>query len=117
MPRCGAGTLAIVLASLALQWPAFADTPHDGSTIEAAPPGAGFDYVIRVQNTYDYRYNPQVRADRLYLARQIVRPFCSRIKIVGEKKFETEIFGIKPGRPDYVVYVKCLSTPRALGER
>src|SRR3974377_572062 len=94
--------------ALALPGIASADTPHGGSTIQAASPGAGYDYVIHVQNTYDYKYNPEVRADRIHLARQIVHPFCSRNQIVGEDKVKTEIFGIKPGKPDYVVYVKCM---------
>jgi hypothetical protein len=100
----------LIAAAIALALPgaAFADTPHGGSTIEAAGAGAGYDYVIHVQNTYDYKYNPQVRADRILLAKQIVRPFCSRNQIVGEDKAKTEIFGIKPGKPDYIVYVKCM---------
>ena len=100
----------LIAAAIALALPgaAFADTPHGGSTIEAAGAGAGYDYVIHVQNTYDYKYNPEVRADRILLAKQIVRPFCSRNRIVGENKIETEIFAIKPGRPDYLVYVKCM---------
>ena len=99
-----------MVAAIALILPeiAAADTPHGGSTIEAASPGAGYDYVIHVQNTYEYKYNPEVRADRILLAKQIVRPFCSRNRIVGENKIETEIFAIKPGRPDYLVYVKCM---------
>lgn len=99
-----------IIATIALALPtiAAADTPHGGSTIEAASPGTGYDYVIHVQNTYDYKYNPEVRADRILLARQIVHPFCSRNRIVGEDKVKTEIFGIKPGKPDYVVYVKCM---------
>jgi hypothetical protein len=99
-----------MVAAIALVLPeiATADTPHGGSTIEAASPGAGYDYVIHVQNTYDYKYNPEVRADRILLAKQIVRPFCSRNRIVGEDKIETEIFAIKPGRPDYLVFVKCM---------
>jgi len=102
-------TLLIAAAvSLAVPSAAVADTPHGGSTIEAAGAGAAYDYVIHVQNTYDYKYNPQVRADRILLAKQIVRPFCSRNRIVGEDKVKTEIFGIKPGKPDYIVYVKCL---------
>jgi hypothetical protein len=105
----GKATLVIAAAiALALPRIAAADTPHGGSTIEAASPGAGYDYVIHVQNTYDYKYNPEVRADRILLARQIVHPFCSRNRIVGEDKIKTEIFGIKPGKPDYVVYVKCM---------
>ena len=99
-----------MVAAIALMLPeiAAADTPHGGLTIEAASPGAGYDYVIHVQNTYDYKYNPEVRADRILLAKQIVRPFCSRNRIVGEDKIETEIFAIKPGKPDYLVYVKCM---------
>ena len=99
-----------IVAAIALILPeiAAADTPHGGSTIEEASPGADYDYVIHVQNTYDYKYNPEVRADRILLAKQIVRPFCSRNRIVGENKIETEIFAIKPGRPDYLVYVKCM---------
>ncbi len=100
--------LIVVAIVVALPEIASADTPHGGSTIERAAGGAGYDYVIHVQNTYDYKYNPQVRADRILLAKQIVRPFCSRNRIVGEDKVKTEIFGIKPGKPDYVVYVKCL---------
>jgi len=103
-----AALLSAAAVAFALSPPAFADTPHGGSTIAAASPGAGYDYVIHVQNTYDYRYNPEVRADRILLAKQIVRPFCSHNQIVGEDKVKTEIFGIKPGKPDYVVYVKCL---------
>jgi hypothetical protein len=99
-----------MVAAIAVMLPELtaADTPHGGSTIEAASPGAGYDYVIHVQNTYDYKYNPEVRADRILLAKQIVRPFCSRNRIVGEDKIETEIFAIKPGKPDYLVYVKCM---------
>jgi hypothetical protein len=100
----------LIAAAIILTLPkiASADTPHGGSTIERAGAGAGYDYVIHVQNTYDYKYNPEVRADRILLAKQIVRPFCSRNHIVGEDKVKTEIFGIKPGKPDYVVYVKCM---------
>ena len=100
----------VIAAAIALALPriASADTPHGGSTIERAGAGAGYDYVIHVQNTYDYKYNPEVRADRILLAKQIVRPFCSRNQIVGEDKVKTEIFGIKPGKPDYIVYVKCM---------
>ncbi|MBV9532027.1 MAG: hypothetical protein JO283_13390 [Bradyrhizobium sp.] len=109
-----AGRLVVVgFVALLLPWPAVAEPPRGASTIQAARLGAGYDYVIHVQNTYDYRYNPEVRADRLLLARQIVKPFCPKNQIVGEDKFKTEIFGIKPGKPDYVVYVKCLSRPRA----
>ncbi len=100
--------LIAAAATVALPGAAVADTPHGGSTIERAGAGAGYDYVIHVQNSYDYKYNPQVRADRILLARQIVRPFCPRNQIVGEEKVKTEIFGIKPGKPDYIVYVKCM---------
>ena len=100
----------LMAAAIAIALPkiASADTPHGGSTIERAAADAGYDYVIHVENTYDYKYNPYVRADRILLAKQIVRPFCSRNQIVGEDKIKTEIFAIKPGKPDYVVYVKCM---------
>ena len=78
------------------------------SIIEAAPPGQLYDYVVHVQNTYDYRYNPEVRQDRILLARRAARPFCPKLQIVGESKFETEIFGLTTGKPDYAVYLKCL---------
>ena len=103
-----AALLITSAVALALPEIASADTPHGGSTIQAASPGAGYDYVIHVQNTYDYKYNPEVRADRILLAKQIVRPFCSHNQIVGEDKVNTEIFAIKPGKPDYIVYVKCM---------
>ena len=96
------------VAIVVLPWPAYAQ-PRGASTIEAAPPGQTYDYVVHVRNTYDYRYNPGVREDRILLARQIVKKFCSKSQIVGESKIETEIFGLITGRPDYRVYVKCLS--------
>jgi len=108
MPSRTASLLIAAAATLALPGAAFADTPHGGSTIAAAGAGAGYDYVIHVQNTYDYKYNPHVRADRILLAKQIVRPFCPRNQIVGEDKVKTEIFGIMTGKPDYIVYVKCM---------
>ena len=108
---------AIALAALMLPCPVLAYTPRGTAIIEAGPPGAGYDYIIRVQNTYDYKYNPVVREDRLAMARHIVEPFCSKIKIVGEGKYNTEIFGIWPGKPDYVVFATCLSKPRALPAR
>lgn len=98
----------LIIAIAGLPWSA-SGQPRGASTIEAAPPGQAYDYVIHLENTYDYRYNPQVRNDRILLAKQIVRPFCSKNRIVGEAKFNTEIFGLITGRPDYVVYVKCLS--------
>lgn len=99
--------LLLVTAIGALPWPACGQ-PRGASIIEAAPAGQPYDYVIHAENTYDYRYNPEVRDDRVALARQIVKPFCSKSRIVGEAKRDTEIFGLITGRPDYVVYVKCL---------
>lgn len=98
--------LVIALAALPC---AVSAQPRGGSTIEAAPAGQPYDYIIHVENTYDYRYNPQVRDDRILLAKQIVKPFCSRSRIVGEAQFNTEIFGLVTGRLEYVVYVRCLS--------
>ena len=48
--------------------------PRGASTIEAAGPGKAYDYIIHLQNTYDYRYNPGVRADRILLARHSYAP-------------------------------------------
>jgi hypothetical protein len=98
----------LFIAIAALPWSA-SGQPRGASTIEAAPPGQPYDYLIHVENTYDYRYNPHVRDDRILLAKQIVKPFCSRNRVVGEAKFNTEIFGLITGRLEYVVYVKCLS--------
>ena len=97
-----------VIAAVSLPWAA-SGQPHGASIIEAAPAGLSYDYVIHVLTTYDYRYNPEVRNDRILLAKQIVRPFCSKSRIVGEAKFDTEIFGLVTGKPDYVVYVRCVS--------
>jgi len=104
------------LAAAMLPFSALAQ-PRGASTIEAAGPGKAYDYIIHVQNTYDYRYNPGVRADRILLARQIVRPFCSRNQIVGEDEFNPEILGLITGRLEYVVYIRCLSPPKRLPPR
>jgi hypothetical protein len=100
-------SLAIVSVALLVSWPVSAQPPHGASLIEPARPGVGYDYAVHVKNSYDYKYNPQVREDRFLLARRAIRPFCKRTQIVGENEFKTEIFGIWPGKPDYVVYVKC----------
>jgi hypothetical protein len=97
----------MTVALVVLPWAACAQ-PRNASRIEAAPPGQAYDYVVHVQNTYDYRYNPEVREDRILSAKQSVRQFCSKNQIVGERKFETEIFGLTTSKPDYVVYVKCV---------
>jgi hypothetical protein len=83
--------------------------PRGASTIEAVPSSLGYDYVVHVRNTYDYKYNPQVRQDRIVLAKRIVRPFYARNQIVGEAVFDTEIFGLVTGGLNYVLYVKCLT--------
>ncbi len=98
----------LIITIVALPWSA-SGQPRGGSTIQAAPPGQPYDYVIHLENIYDYRYNPHLRDDRIHLTKQIVRPFCSKSRIVGEARFDTEIFGLVTGRPEYVVYVKCLS--------
>ncbi|MBV8891548.1 MAG: hypothetical protein JO266_06160 [Acidobacteria bacterium] len=95
----------LTVACVALPCSASAQ-PRNASTIEAAPPVQPYDYGV--QNTYDYRYNPEVRQDRILFARRATRQFCPKIQIVGESKFETEIFGLTTGKPDYAVYLKCL---------
>ena len=107
MPLPARTFLPIVSAALLSPWATLGQPPHGASVIEPASPGSGYDYVVHVKNTYDYKYNPEVREDRFLLARRAVRPFCKRSEIVGEDKFKTEIFGIWPGKPDYVVYVRC----------
>jgi hypothetical protein len=97
----------LIVAIAVLPWPAPAQ-PRGASAIEVAPPLQPYDYVVHVQNTYDYRYNPEVRDDRILLAKQILRPFCATNLVIGEAKFNTEIVGLVTGKPDYVVYVKCL---------
>ena len=104
-PRRARTLLGAALA--ALPWSACAQS-LGGSIIQAAPADQPYDYIVHVKNTYGYRYNPEVRDDRISLATQIVGQFCSKMQIVGEAKFKTEIFGLVTGKPDYVVYVKCL---------
>ena len=79
----------------------------DRSYVEAAPPGRPYAYVVHVPNSYDYRYNPTVRLDRVRSARQAVKSFCRRSQIVGDDKVITEIWGLTSSPPDYVVYVMC----------
>jgi len=99
-------TRGLIVAIAVLPWSALGQSPGV-STIEAAPPGQPYDYLVHVPNTYDYRYNPQVREDRIVQAKKIVKRVCSRSRIVGEASFDTGIFGLTTARPDYVVYVKC----------
>ena len=72
MPSIKTSLLIAAAAALTLPGAAFADTPHGGSTIERAAAGAGYDYVIHVENTYDYKYNPHVRADRILDRKSVV---------------------------------------------
>jgi hypothetical protein len=99
--------MLLTVAIVALPSPALAQR-HSSSRIEPAPPSQTYDYVVHVPNTYDYRYNPEVREDRLSSAKRTIREFCPRTRIVGDRTFSTEIFGLTTGKPDYVVYVKCL---------
>ncbi|MBV8699417.1 hypothetical protein [Bradyrhizobium sp.] len=98
--------MLLTVAIVTLPWPARAQT-HSTSRVEAAPTGQPYDYIVHVPNTYDYRYNPQVRDDRLSSARRMVRQFCPKTRVVGDNVFQTEIFGLITGKPDYVVYIQC----------
>ena len=80
---------------------------RDTSVVQAAPAGRPYDYVVHVRTSYDYGYNPEVRADRIRVARQTLRPYCRRSRVVGEEAIPTEILGITSSPPDRVVYLKC----------
>jgi hypothetical protein len=82
--------------------------PRGLSYVEPARPGESYDFAVHVRNTPDIGYNPEVDEDRIRLARRIVRLHCASSQVVGEAKFNTEIWGITSSLPDYVVYLKCI---------
>lgn len=52
-PQNAGRVFAVALAALPMPWSAAAQSPRNASTV--APPGPGYDYIVHVQNTYDYR--------------------------------------------------------------
>ena len=75
--------------------------------VEAASPGAPYDFAVHVRNIPDIKYNPLVREDRNRMALRLVRGECPRGHVVGEDIASTEIYGITSSPPDYVVLVSC----------
>jgi hypothetical protein len=75
--------------------------------VDAAAPGAPYDFVVHVRNIPDVKYNPLVRSDRNRMALDLVRGECRRGRVVGEDIISTEIYGITSSLPDYVVLVSC----------
>jgi hypothetical protein len=75
--------------------------------VDAAAPGAPYDFVVHVRNIPDIKYNPLVRDDRKRMAFHLVRGECRRARVVGEDIVNTEIYGITSSLPDYVVLVSC----------
>jgi hypothetical protein len=75
--------------------------------VDAAAPGAPYDFVVHVRNIPDIKYNPLVREDRNHMARDLVRGECRHARVVGEDVVNTEIYGITSSLPDYIVLVSC----------
>jgi hypothetical protein len=75
--------------------------------IEPASAGMPYDFVVHVRNIPDIKYNPEVREDRHRMALRLVKAQCSRGRVVGEEKINTEIWGITSSLPDYIVLVSC----------
>jgi hypothetical protein len=75
--------------------------------VDAAAPGAPYDFVVHVRNIPDIKYNPLVRSDRNRMALDLVRGECRHGRVVGEDIVSTEIYGITSSLPDYVVLVSC----------
>lgn len=77
------------------------------SFVERAPSGSPYEYIVHVKNVPDYRYNPEVSSDRSNMALRLVKRYCTRPRIVGQRTLNTEIYGITSSKPDYVVLVRC----------
>jgi hypothetical protein len=100
MMRCLAAFLLLAIL------PGWTDT-RGMVRVEAAAPGAPYDFVVHVRNIPDIKYNPLVREDRNRMARDLVRGECPRPRVVGEDIVSTEIYGLTSSLPDYVVLVSC----------
>jgi hypothetical protein len=75
--------------------------------VQQASAGKPYDFVVHVRNIPDIGYNPEVREDRYRMALTLVRGQCRQVRIVGDDKVMTEIWGLTSSPPDYVVLVKC----------
>jgi hypothetical protein len=75
--------------------------------VDAAAPGAPYDFVVHVRKIPDIKYNPLVAKDRSRMALDLVRGQCHRARVVGEDIVNTEIYGLTSSLPDYVVLVSC----------
>jgi hypothetical protein len=102
----GIGGLLVFLAILTGSTEA-RDMIREVASVERAPAGTPYDYIVHVRNIPAIGYNPKVREDRQRMALQTVRGQCKARRIVGDDKIITEISGITSSYPDYVVLVKC----------
>jgi hypothetical protein len=83
------------------------DMVREVASVEQAPAGKRYDYIVHVRNVPAIGYNPKVREDRARMALQTLKGQCPAGRIVGDDKVITEIWGITSSYPDYVVLVKC----------
>ena len=75
--------------------------------VERAAPDKAYDFVVHVSNKAEIKYNPDVRQDRYRMALDLVRGECPGGRIAGDRKIDTDIWGITSSPPDYVVLVRC----------
>lgn len=75
--------------------------------VDAAAPGAPYDFVVHVRRIPAIKYNPLVREDRNRMALHLVRGECPGSRVVGENIVNHEIYGITSELPDYIVLVSC----------
>ena len=83
------------------------DMVREVASVEQAPAGKPYDYIVHVRNVPAIGYNPKVREDRARMALQTLKGRCPAGRIVGDDKVITEVWGITSSYPDYVVMVKC----------
>ena len=94
---------AILILSLL---PAWTDT-RGMVRVERAPPGRPYDFVVRVPNIPQIKYNPLVTEDRHRMALNLVKGECRRGRVIGDEKIIMEIWGLTSSPPDYIVLVRC----------
>ena len=98
---------AIVFSVISLGAANARDGARDTALIEPASSGSPYDYLVHIRKTYDIRYNPEVKEDRLRMARKTLKGRCPATRIIWRKQNKREIWGITSSLPDYIVLVKC----------
>jgi hypothetical protein len=96
------------LAALSAVLTGCTDMRREAASIEQAPAGKPYNFVVHVNNVSDYGYNPLVSEDRGRVALRLLKGQCPAARVIGQDTINTEIYGLTSSKPDYIVLIRCM---------